>query len=187
MISLNLSSGDCVAIGDDITLQIFKEPGGYFRVVVTAPEGALIEPDGSVTTERGMEEEDSFPDSQEYRKITGLRALAKEIAEYVPGPDAEERRDMIGVFVTELMMSVAERGMREERSRRQREAIDAAQSRGVRFGRKARALPDNFSEARIAWRSGEMSLKKAAETCGMAKSTFYEAVLRSEKNPENAV
>lgn len=42
-------------------------------------------------------------------------------------------------------------------------------------------LPDNFEEARRAWRSHEMKMEDAARMCGMATSSFYTAVRRVEQ------
>ena len=63
---------------------------------------------------------------------------------------------------------------------RQAEGIAAAKARGVRFGPKARALPDSFDDLRQAWRGGRITLREAASACGMPKSTFYDAALRTE-------
>ncbi|WP_322199839.1 recombinase family protein [Acutalibacter intestini] len=52
--------------------------------------------------------------------------------------------------------------------------------RGVRFGRPRRALPENFDEARSAWRDRTMTLHQAAQSCGLPNSTFYRAVVRAE-------
>ncbi len=41
-------------------------------------------------------------------------------------------------------------------------------------------LPANFEESRLLWRSHKLKMKEAAERCGMAASTFYDAVRRVE-------
>lgn len=41
-------------------------------------------------------------------------------------------------------------------------------------------LPPNFEEARQLWRSHKLKMKDAAERCGMAATTFYDAVRRVE-------
>ena len=43
-----------------------------------------------------------------------------------------------------------------------------------------KSLPENFEEARLLWRSHKLKMKEAAERCGMAASTFYDAVKRVE-------
>lgn len=54
-----------------------------------------------------------------------------------------------------------------------------------RMGEPVRAshrkpLPENFEESRRLWRSHKLKMKEAAERCGMAASTFYDAVKRVE-------
>ena len=41
-------------------------------------------------------------------------------------------------------------------------------------------LPENFEESRLLWRSHKLKMKEAAERCGMAATTFYDAVRRVE-------
>ena len=41
-------------------------------------------------------------------------------------------------------------------------------------------LPENFEESRRLWRSHKLKMKEAAERCGMAATTFYDAVRRVE-------
>ena len=60
------------------------------------------------------------------------------------------------------------------------EGIAAAKAQGVRFGALCRTLPDNFEELRQAWRSGQITLRTAAEICGIPKSTFRNAAVRAE-------
>ena len=60
-----------------------------------------------------------------------------------------------------------------------------AKAKGVRFGRPAKPLPDNFDEMHQAWRNGQMTLGQAANACGMPESSFYNAAVR-EKGQKNA-
>ena len=76
---------------------------------------------------------------------------------------------------------MAEQSRKEERRQKQAEGIAAAKAKGVRFGRPGKPLPDNFDEARRAWRKGELSLQQAADLCGIPRGTFYNAVVRREQ------
>ncbi len=69
---------------------------------------------------------------------------------------------------------------RENIRQRQMEGIAAAKARGVHFGPEAQAPPENFSALHQAWRARQMTLREAADACGMRKSTFYDAALRAE-------
>jgi len=109
------------------------------------------------------------------------RELARKMA--AEAPLAELGDGYLGAFVSELVAQVLDfekRGERERQRRRQAEGIAAAKAQGVQFGRKVRPLPENFDEIAGAWRRGEISMRKAAAACGMACSTFSEAVKRME-------
>lgn len=110
-----------------------------------------------------------------------LQSLAEKIVSTVSELDPSCRKEVLGLFVADLFSQVAEQERREERHQRQAEGIAAAKARGVRFGKKTKPLPDNFEEVRRAWRNKELSLQEAAAACGMAKTTFYNAVERAEQ------
>ena len=63
----------------------------------------------------------------------------------------------------------------ERRSIRERQAqgIKAAKERGVKFGRPANPLPPRFEEAVARYTNHEMSVRQAAQFCGMPRATFY--------------
>lgn len=110
-----------------------------------------------------------------------LKELAQEIVSSLSGLDPEQSRELLGGFVSDLFLSVAEQSRKEERRQKQAEGIAAAKAKGVRFGRPGKPLPDNFDEARRAWREGELSLQQAADLCGIPRGTFYNAVVRREQ------
>ena len=56
---------------------------------------------------------------------------------------------------------------------RQREGIEAARKRGVKFGRPAAVTPDNFLEIYEKWRKKEIPVEQAAAMCGFSRTTFY--------------
>lgn len=110
-----------------------------------------------------------------------LKALAQEIVSSLSSLDPEQSRELLGGFVSDLFLSVAEQSRKEERRQKQAEGIAAAKAKGIRFGRPGKPLPDNFDEARRAWRAGELSLQQAADLCGIPRGTFYNAVVRREQ------
>lgn len=110
-----------------------------------------------------------------------LKELAQEIVSSLSGLDPEQSRELLGGFVSDLFLSVAEQSRKEERRQKQAEGIAAAKAKGIRFGRPGKPLPDNFDEARRAWRAGELSLQQAADLCGIPRGTFYNAVVRREQ------
>ena len=110
-----------------------------------------------------------------------LRALTEEISQDLSGLDSAQSKALLSDFVSALFLACAERERREERRRRQAEGIAAAKARGIRFGRTARPVPENFDELHQAWRHGEMSLQQAADACGISKGTFYGIAVRREQ------
>ena len=100
-----------------------------------------------------------------------MQALAKEIASDLAA--LESGQDLLGDFVTELYLTFAEESRRSSRRQKQAAGIAAAKAQGVRFGRPALPLPENFEEACERWRAGEITGKEAARLCGMPYTSFY--------------
>ena len=116
---------------------------------------------------------------------TELRQLAQEIAASLSDLDAASGRALVSDFVSELFFQLAEQQRREDRRQKQAQGIAAAKARGVRFGRAAKPVPDGFDQLHRAWREGRISLKKAAESCGMTRGTFYTVALRREQQEDS--
>ena len=116
---------------------------------------------------------------------TELRQLAREIAASLSDLDAASGRALVSDFVSELFFQLAEQQRREDRRQKQVQGIAAAKARGVRFGRAAKPVPDGFDQLHRAWREGRISLKKAAESCGMTRGTFYNVALRREQQEDS--
>ena len=105
-------------------------------------------------------EQTRTPDEE--RLQAELRELAQEIAGSLSAVDAASGRELLSDFVSELFFCVTEQQRREDRRQKQAQGIAAAKARGVRFGRTARPVPDNFDQLHQAWREGRISLKQAA-------------------------
>ena len=110
------------------------------------------------------------------------REVMSEITEMAPSHSAE----LLGAFVSELFLLLAEHRQREARRQKQAKGIAAAKAKGVRFGPKPGTMPDDFEELRQAWRDKKIPLSVAAELCGVPRSTFYDAALRAEMNTSRA-
>lgn len=84
-------------------------------------------------------------------------------------------RDLMGTFLSDIVLQVLSFASENERiniRQRQAEGIAAAKSRGVRFGRPPRPLPDNFHILYQKWRAGKITGTAAAKACGMPLATF---------------
>lgn len=90
--------------------------------------------------------------------------------------DTRNGKDLLGTFISDLVLQILSfvaQSERENIKSRQREGIAIAKANGVKFGRPELPLPENFEEICKAWRSKELSIKKAALACNMPESTFY--------------
>lgn len=127
-----------------------------------------------------------FPSGEQADLEIQLRELARELVSSLSALEPAESKNLLGSFVSDLFLSVAEQERREFRRQKQAEGIAAAKARGVRFGPQRRTLPDGFEELRQAWRNKEITLRTAAELCGVPKTTFREAALRVEMAADSA-
>ncbi len=109
------------------------------------------------------------------------RIAARKLIAQIPLREIFQDRELADAFLSELMLALARESSREDIRERQRKGIAEAKARGVRFGKPSRPLPENFENVCQTWRNGELSLKEAAEECGMPESSFYAAAQKTEK------
>ncbi len=99
----------------------------------------------------------------------------------MPLLDTRRDKNLLGTFIADLVLQVLSfvaQNERENIRKRQAEGIAAAKMRGVKFGRKARPLPENFMENYQLWQAGRISGVEAARRCLMPSSTFYKKAKR---------
>lgn len=105
----------------------------------------------------------------------------------MPLLDTRQDKNLMGKFIADLVLQILAFVAEQERiniKQRQAEGIAAAKARGVRFGRPARPLPENFVEMYERVKNGEITLTKAAENCGMATGTFQYRAKKIENEME---
>ena len=101
----------------------------------------------------------------------------------LPLLDTRREKNLLGTFISDLVLAIFSYVAETERHNikmRQKEGIEAARRRGVKFGRPRRALPDNFNEIHRLWRMKKMTLKQAAKACGLPETTFFDNSRRFE-------
>ena len=94
----------------------------------------------------------------------------------MPLLDTRRGKDLMGTFLADIVLQILSFVAENERAnirQRQAEGIAAAKARGVKFGRRPLPLPDNFYEVHQAWREKKITLREAADKCGMPVGTFY--------------
>ncbi|MEY8391621.1 recombinase family protein [Lachnospiraceae bacterium] len=101
----------------------------------------------------------------------------------MPLLDTRRGKDLMGTFLSDIVLQVLSFVAENERHnirQRQAQGIAAAKARGVKFGRPVIPLPENFDDVYYLWKKKEISGTKAAELCGLSRSTFYNKVMRFE-------
>jgi len=125
-----------------------------------------------------------------YREILEQwRVLTKEkkvdiIVLDMPLLDTRRGKDLMGTFIADLVLQLLSFIAENERSnikQRQREGIDAAKQRGVKFGRPPKPLPENFIQLYDKWLAGEITAGEAAKQCNFTSATFYNKARELER------
>ena len=102
----------------------------------------------------------------------------------MPLLDTRTCKDLLGTFISDMvlqLLSFVAENERKSIKERQRQGIEAAKARGVRFGRPEFPLPDNFYDVYKAWKKREYTVVSAAIECNMPTSTFFSKAKRYEK------
>ena len=175
MSHVSLKPGDSLTVGEDITIQFDKFLDGCSHLAI---EDAYNE----ISVVRGPSLEPTEEEIQAH-----LWDLSREMMDGLSRLEPSARDEFLGALVRDLYYSAADQDRREKNHRRQAEGIAAAKARGARFGPSRKPLPDNFDECYRKWRDGEIKMREAAEACGMAKSSFYDAVMRKKRSVGCAV
>ena len=110
----------------------------------------------------------------EYFKDIGVRVKILDIPTTLAEFPAEQLwvMDMINSILIEVLGSIAENERNKIRSR-QREGIDAAKKKNVRFGRPSKPLPDNWREVLAAVQNGTKKPVEAIRELGISRSCYY--------------
>ena len=115
---------------------------------------------------------------EQWQYLTRVKGVDIVVLE-MPLLDTRRGKDLMGTFLSDIVLQVLSFVAENERSnikRRQREGIDAALARGVKFGRPPMPLPDNFPEIYEKWQKKEITTGKAADMCGFSRTTFYKKI-----------
>ena len=120
---------------------------------------------------------------QQWRVLTQEKGIDIVVLD-MPLLDTRRGKDLMGTFLSDIVLQVLSFVAENERTtirQRQAEGIAAAKAKGVKFGRPAIPLPDNFIMVYEAWQAKQITLREAANACDMPIGTFY----GKAKNLEN--
>ena len=107
-------------------------------------------------------------------KEMGVRVKILDIPTTLTDFPAEQMwvMDMINSILIEVLESIAENERNKIRSR-QREVIEAAKKKNVRFGRPSKPLPVNWREVLTDVRNGTKKPVDAIRELGISRSCYY--------------
>ena len=147
----------------------FERPA-YLQLLKKLKEGDLLLIESIDRLGRNYEEI-----IEQWRHITKVIRADIRVLD-MPLLDTTLSKDLLGTFIADLVLQVLSFAAENERKnirQRQREGIDAALARGVRFGRPG--IPDSEAmlEAVRLYRQKKISLSRALDMSGIGKTTFY--------------
>lgn len=106
----------------------------------------------------------------------------------MPLLDTRREKGLLGTFIADLVLQILSYVSETERvttKQRQREGIEAAKLKGVRFGRPSKDYPDDWDELVEKYEQGEMTAIEVAEICNITTTTFYRRRKKLKKDAEN--
>lgn len=110
----------------------------------------------------------------EWRSLVKIKNVHIKVLD-MPLLDTTTAHGLLAVFIADLVLQILSFVAETERDhirQRQREGIAAAKARGVRFGRPTLCLPAEFPSLAQEVIHGRLSVRAAADRCGMTKTSF---------------
>lgn len=106
----------------------------------------------------------------------------------MPLLDTRNGKDLMGTFIADLVLQILSfvaQNERENIKKRQSEGIAAAKSRGVRFGRPEKVVPDDFETIVGEWKQKRLPFSEVLRLCDVSESTFYRRKRELESQQRN--
>ena len=97
----------------------------------------------------------------------------------MPILDTTVGQGLTAAFIGDLVLRVLSYVAETERAhirQRQKEGIAAAKARGVKFGRPAHRLPDDYPEILVRVLKRNLSIRSAAALCGVSRTTIWRSL-----------
>lgn len=120
---------------------------------------------------------------EEWRMITKENGIDIAVLDMPLLDTRQSGKDLTGTFVADLVLQILSYVAETEREnirKRQKEGIDAAKNRGIKFGRPLIEKPAIFSLIKSEYLVGNISSRKAAALCGISQGTFLNWIKRGE-------
>ena len=94
----------------------------------------------------------------------------------MPLLDTRNNKDLLGTFISDLILQILSYVAEQERTfikQRQKEGIENALNKGVKFGRPQIEKPANFDNVINQWKKKEIKSKDAMSMLNLKPNTFY--------------
>ena len=94
----------------------------------------------------------------------------------MPLLDTRNNKDLLGTFISDLILQILSYVAEQERTfikQRQKEGIENALNKGVKFGRPKIEKPANFDNVISQWKKKEIKSKDAMIMLNLKPNTFY--------------
>lgn len=110
----------------------------------------------------------------EYFKEAGVRVKILDIPTTLTDFPSEQMwvMDMINAILIEVLGSIAENERNKIRTR-QREGIDAAKNKNVKFGRPKMDIPDNWDSVHAKVEAKELTVSQAIKLLNISRLSYY--------------
>ena len=115
---------------------------------------------------------------EQWQYLTRVKKVDIVVME-MPLLDTRKGKDLMGTFLSDLVLQILSFVAENERENirsRQREGIEAAKAKGIKFGRPSVPLPENFMDIYERWKNKEITASKAAEESGFSRTKFYNTI-----------
>lgn len=127
----------------------------------------------------------NYADLNEQWRIITKEKGADIVVVDMPILDTRREKNLLGTFISDIVLALLSYVAENERTnirQRQAEGIAAAKARGVKFGRPPKPLPEDFYDIYKAWKNKKLTMKQAANACGMAPTTFFDKAKKFGKD-----
>ena len=111
---------------------------------------------------------------EQWRIITKEKQAAIVVLD-MPLLDTRRARDLTGTLISDIVLQLLSYVAQTEREfikQRQAEGIAAAKQRGVQFGRRPKARPEEYDAVKMLWEKEEISAREAARRLEVTHRTF---------------
>lgn len=111
---------------------------------------------------------------EQWRYITKTKGADIVVLD-MPLLDTRKGKDLIGTLISDIVLQLLSYVAQTEREfirQRQREGIDAAMDRGVKFGRPPMERTPEYLLAQKRWEQGEISAREAGRQLNISHKTF---------------